>query len=462
MRILHVSHAYPPYSIGGAELHLRDLVLTQRDRHELFILSRRGDLSVDEYTVRDEVRDGVRLRTLVNNYRAVWTQGFLRTYEDPAVIPVFEQALREFRPDVVHFQHLVTLSHELPEIARRHGVPSLLMLHDFWPLCVRANLVDWRDRPCSGPNNAKCATCVADQLGGPAPVLLRGRLIAWLRGQRGFWLAQRAAAPLMRFMVRASIRAAQRGAPNRIARRQQALRSGVLAADLVLAPSRYLRDRFVSHGFPEDRILVSHLGFPRAPSYPARPSTPGRPLRLGFIGRLIPVKGLQVLLNALRTVPRDGYTLEVYGRWGDDAAAPAYRRAMEDLSAGLPVRFHEPFPAGGAPGVLATLDLLVVPSIWPENAPLVLQEAKLAGVPLLCSDIGGIPEFVVPDRDGWLVPAGDARALADRTREIVEHPDRLAALHPDASGIRTLSDECDELDAHYRRLVAGHVPAPLA
>ncbi len=412
MRVLHVTHALAPDSIGGVELHLRDLLAHQARRHELLVLARTGEPSSPDYSVRDETRDGLPTRLVVNTYAAVWQAGFERTYRDPAIEAVLARTLEEFRPDVVHLHHLITLSCDLPAVVRRAGVPCVLTLYDYWPLCHRGNLVDWRGQQCSGPEDARCATCVAEQLvcAGAAP--LGGRLLARARTQPWFGRVRALAAPLARVALG---HVAQRG-PAEIARRQAALRQGVLAADLVLAPTRALRAWYLAHGYPAERITHSPLGLPPLAACPRRVRGPGEGPRLGYVGRLTPIKGLHVLLAALRQLPPRGYTLRVFGRWHDDPTWPSYRHDLERLAAGLPVRFEGPFPAGGIADVFAELDLLVLPSVCQENAPLVIQEAKLAGLPVLGSDVSGLAEIVTPGRDGWLFPLGDSVALAERLR----------------------------------------------
>ncbi|SRR5579884_145857 len=458
MRVLHVTHALAPDSIGGVELHLRDLLAHQARRHELLVLARTGEPSSPDYSVRDETRDGLPTRLVVNTYAAVWQAGFERTYRDPAIEAVLARTLEEFRPDVVHLHHLITLSCDLPAVVRRAGVPCVLTLYDYWPLCHRGNLVDWRGQQCSGPEDARCATCVAEQLvcAGAAP--LGGRLLARARTQPWFGRVRALAAPLARVALG---HVAQRG-PAEIARRQAALRQGVLAADLVLAPTRALRAWYLAHGYPAERITHSPLGLPPLAACPRRVRGPGEGPRLGYVGRLTPIKGLHVLLAALRQLPPRGYTLRVFGRWHDDPTWPSYRHDLERLAAGLPVRFEGPFPAGGIADVFAELDLLVLPSVCQENAPLVIQEAKLAGLPVLGSDVSGLAEIVTPGRDGWLFPLGDSVALAERLREVIEQPARLDALSPDAASVRSLDDQARELDAHYARLAGRWVaPAPV-
>jgi GT2 family glycosyltransferase len=85
------------------------------------------------------------------------------------------------------------------------------------------------------------------------------------------------------------------------------------------------------------------------------------------------------------------------------------------------------------PGVLADLDVVVVPSIWIENAPFIIREAFAARVPVVASNLGGMAEMVRDGADGLLFPAGDASALAAALRRLLDEPQLLPALR---AGIR--------------------------
>jgi glycosyltransferase involved in cell wall biosynthesis len=129
------------------------------------------------------------------------------------------------------------------------------------------------------------------------------------------------------------------------------------------------------------------------------------------------------------------------------------REAWARAATGLPLRVHGPpgpdaayvaaLPNDGplatdeVPGHLARARALVLGSLWPENAPLVILEARAAGCPVIAPDIGGIAELVAPGVDGWLYPPGDVDALAaclreaSRTTPPVRPPPRFSA-HLDA------------------------------
>src|SRR5262249_15147584 len=139
---------------------------------------------------------------------------------------------------------------------------------------------------------------------------------------------------------------------------------------------------------------------------PPRPLPPGgRRARLGFFGQVTEFKGLQVLLDAVGRVPDPV--------WGEDAALcifggnlenqpEAFRNHFDSLvtKAGRRAKFYGPYRSEEMPDLMRQVDYVVVPSIWWENSPLVIQEAFLHGRPLIASDIGGMKEKITDGVDG--------------------------------------------------------------
>jgi glycosyltransferase involved in cell wall biosynthesis len=74
------------------------------------------------------------------------------------------------------------------------------------------------------------------------------------------------------------------------------------------------------------------------------------------------------------------------------------------------------------------IDVLVVPSVWPENSPVIISEAMASGIPVIASDIGGIPELVRDEVTGLLAPPRDARAFADAIERLRKDPDLRARM----------------------------------
>ena len=98
---------------------------------------------------------------------------------------------------------------------------------------------------------------------------------------------------------------------------------------------------------------------------------------------------------------------------------------------------------------LAAIDVLVVPSIWPENSPLVIREAFLAGVPVVASRIGGIVELVDDGVSGLLFDAGDVDGLHRALQRLVDEPALLPALRRGIPPVRTIEDDVRQTRAMY-------------
>ena len=114
------------------------------------------------------------------------------------------------------------------------------------------------------------------------------------------------------------------------------------------------------------------------------------------------------------------------GFHGDAPGRPQYMAELKRRAAGRPVFFHGAYQRPALGEIMGHLDLVVVPSIWPENAPLIVQEALLARVPVLASDIGALREFVTPEENGLLFRAADADALEAALQRVLAEPGLVA------------------------------------
>ncbi len=275
----------------------------------------------------------------------------------------------------VDVAHLHNVAHQLsPSIfgpLRRRKIPVVQTLHDYKLICPNYRLFT---------EGAPCERC---------------------RGGR-YWNAWRhrcqggAAASLL-IAVESSI---HRGAGS--------YQRGV---DLFLAPSRFLFEKAVAFGIPEERLR--HLPYPIPLPTDAVESERGGYFL--YAGRLTAEKGLRTLLAAAERAP--GVRIEIAGdgELRDEVAALAAR------CPGVTLRGHL------APDEVLRLQrgaiAVVVPSEWYENLPFAILEAFAAGTPAIASRIGGIPELVVDGETGWLFPPGDAAALAERlTRAAADRP----------------------------------------
>jgi glycosyltransferase involved in cell wall biosynthesis len=182
----------------------------------------------------------------------------------------------------------------------------------------------------------------------------------------------------------------------------------------VVAPSQAMADFMLEHGFPARLVHVIPYGVEAAENG-ARPESDA--LVAGAAANLEYWKGIDVLLDAARLV-RGPLRLEIYG-------VGSLRAQLERRAAGLEARFHGFVPDMGGP--LAGLDVLVQPS-RADNLPLSILEAMAAGLPVIGTRVGGIPELVLDGETGLLVEPERPEALASALDSLAESPERRAEL----------------------------------
>jgi glycosyltransferase involved in cell wall biosynthesis len=208
--------------------------------------------------------------------------------------------------------------------------------------------------------------------------------------------------------------------PERFLQRERFIREALDLVDLFVAPSATLRERYVEWGIPRERILLEDYG--RVPAPTAGTARPAPHDTLGIFGQVNPYKGVDVLLRALQALGPDAPPARLHGA-NLDLQEHRFRNEIAALLAANPsVTDIGPYPPERAAEMMAAVDWVVVPSIWWENSPLVIQEAFAAGRPVICSDIGGMAEKVADGVNGLHFRVGDPESLAATIRRAVETP----------------------------------------
>src|SRR5439155_3810422 len=138
--------------------------------------------------------------------------------------------------------------------------------------------------------------------------------------------------------------------------------------------------------------------------------------------------------------------------YGDAKVFPEYVATLRRAAAGVPVTFHGGFDRANVAEVYDALDVLVVPSLWPENSPLVIHEAFMHGVTVVGSRTGGIPGLVVDGVNGLLADAFSSESLRRALQRLISDPGLRARLAADAPPVKTIAEDAAEWDARYARL----------
>ena len=450
LRVLLTVHAFPPRATAGVEVYTLRLAGALAERgHEVRVLSAVHDLGGAPGSIRRRSHQGVLVEEVVSIHARGTLEG---TYADPDLEQAASRVLREFRPHIVHIQHLLNLAASIPKQARSQDARVLLTLHDYWLSCPRDGLRMKADLSlCERMDHAACGRCLQ---GSPYLVpAMQNRLSRWARKVGAGAGLQRlhAAAPRVTEAAMRLIRSANPPDAVDLAGamdlRAERLREALGFVDLALAPTKFCAERAVEFGLSRDRLLVSAYG---AVQGPTRPRAAGPRRRVGFIGTVGPHKGVHVLVEAFRAIADPGASLDIHGSLSVD---PGYARRLRQVACRDPrIRWHGAFPEGGQGHVHETLDVLVVPSLWWENSPITALEALADGLAVVASRTGGVPEILEEDRTGLLVPPGDATALRVALEDVMAGRKLVEPLAP--LPLKTVAAGARELEGLYQSLVA--------
>ncbi|MBI5433252.1 MAG: glycosyltransferase [Planctomycetes bacterium] len=453
MRIALVAHGFPPLERTGVENHVADLAREfARRGHDVHVFVPRRQPRLSELALRLEARDGYRVHWLARNEppRSAAAQ-----LEVEGVEQAFAEWLERERPDIVHVHHVAKLGLGVLAAARAAGMPVVFTAHDAFAFCHRVTHLRPDLARCERIGDAQaCARCdlaaaelnrhreLGDYHAGMFPADLEPAVRKRLAAALGDDFASRKARTVLD----------ERRALDE--RRFAAFRE----VDLVLSPSAFYADELVRAGLARERVVHEPIGIDVAALASVEPARTSGALRLGFVGGTSKHKGLHVLLAALDGLgPR--IKLAIWGSTSDLRWEARLRTHAADVDA----TWHGGFDAGERARVFASFDVLCVPSIWDENAPLVIRESFAAGRPVLASRVGALAESVRDGVDGVLVAPGDVAAWREVLAGWIRDRAPLEALRAGVRAPRTLADEATATLGHYQSLLAARresVPAP--
>ena len=447
MRILLTSYVFLPDFFGGTEtlVHVVALALKRRG-HDVIVVtghSAQDDPKALGHIVEYEV-DSIRVIRFMHAGAFLGAQSIMRNdYDNPAFSAHFGRILDDFRPQVVHFHHLKQLSIKAIDACVERGIPVFLTATDFWYVCPMHALLLPDGKTCGGPalHGANCAKHLA--------LLTQPR---WLAG-----IVNHGVPTVLLGMALQALQLSSREFSGRMGDGQALARRGAVIAERfpllrkVFVPTRHTQDVLERNGIKGARFRVLPFGI-KTHGYNKRiRQKPDGEFVLGFIGSLLPHKGLHVLLEAMRLLPAASpIRVRIFGKSpnGETQYVTNLRsRARYDEK----VSFCGTFDNEKLPQVLDELDVLVIPSLWHENMPLVSLSAQAAGCPIIASDIGGLSDIIAHGKNGLLFTPGSASELARAIRRLLSEPDLLRALSSAAVTPPGVEQYADELELEYRQ-----------
>ncbi|NOZ28729.1 MAG: glycosyltransferase family 4 protein [Chloroflexi bacterium] len=448
MKILFISNFFPPTHTAGTENYTYGIAhaLLQAGHAVRVLCAGQWDEGPQHWNgYSEDMYNDVPIRRLHLNWtKAPDPNRYL--YDNPVVAQHLRDYLKRFRPHIVHITSCYTLSASAIHVVKEANIPLVITLTDFWFLCPRLNLLRSDGELCDGrTTDQECLRCMlrnAKVYSFPSKVLPQPVVTRFL-------------SMLSRYPSLTRWRGL-RGMGINITHRKAFLRSTLALADHVIAPSSFLKDIFHLNGFSFPiQVLPYGHDLSWLQGYPGK--TPSGKIRFGYIGQISFIKGVHVLVQAFReAVSGEEASLSIFGALGK---SPAYSLQLQEMAAHHPgIQFMGAFDHDRLGEVLSQIDVLVVPSLWYENNPLVIQEAFATQTPVIATNLGGMSEFVRHEVNGLLFERASVPDLARQIRRILQTPALLDRLREGIPPVRRIEEEVRELTAIYEQLITPRVP----
>lgn len=374
LKLCTISNLFSPYVIGGAELFAEQLAREINKDHRAFVITTKEFSSIDD--LRPSVQDEAGLRVwrffpanLYNVYNAKKNSKLLKP---------FFHLVDMYNPHA-YFAVCDILRRERPDVVHTHNFSGLSI----------------------------SVVAAAKRLGIPVVHTLHDYSLICLRA----------------ILIRLGGRLCE--SPNAFCRARMAFLKARLKRRVgaVIGPSRFIVDKHLEAGFFKESnmnvlpYISGHAKISRPRRYADREH-----LRALYIGGLTWHKGVHVFIKAVKELEGDGLRVDVAG------TGPYENELRSMVGQDNRFTFHGFVQGVRKESLLRNADMMIVPSLWYDNSPVVVYEGFTHGLPLLVSDRGGLPELVTHGQNGMICPAGDYMKLAKQLRRLMTNPDYLEHL----------------------------------
>ncbi len=429
MKILFVGSGFLPEKVGAMELHMqfaaKELI---KQGHDVLVLCRGYSPGKEEYAVESTEFEGIPVKRL--NHKFSRWNSFEMMYSNPDIVRTFEGIFREFEPDVVHIHHLFALTLDIVDYVKVTGVPLVMTLHDYWLGCPRRQRITASLEACPEVVLDKCVHCLRSLW--PAFFSARDETLSKEQADREDRL--------------------------RLEKYHKKVKSILGKADRLVAPSRFVQTIYARYGIERRDISVIPSGLD-ASRFEGVGRKRSSIFRFGYLGPVIPSKGVHILIEAFQTIAGSDCALDIWGEVLPFHKDTNYGHRLAILAKGweTSIHFNGRYDNSQVAEILAAVDVLVVPSLWYEAYPMTIQEAFLAGTPMIVSNFGGLSEAVEDEETGLFFNVGDSVDLAKKMKRIKQDTALRQKLAESPKDVKSVEENVATLLEIYNSQRGGRV-----
>ncbi len=413
MKIIFCLNHFLPQQVAGTEIYTSSLIreLQTHKTECLVLIPNYGETQDKTYWI-----DGIRVIQYAEP--SVIDRSLNMGRRPPEGLDSYLRILQSEQPDVIHFQEVaggngMTMFHL--KAAKSTGAKLIITFHLAGYSCRTGDLMFRQKELCNGLiDEERCMVCYLQHRGyekiGAPLAAVSGML--YKAGVNTSFMSNRVGTSLSFPFIINDLR--------------KTLHEIATICDKVVLLTRWYYDILLKNGIAAEKLEIITQGLPLKDTAVEDPrSVNDKPLRLIFIGRISPLKGLHLLIDAMKLIDCRRVSLHIYGSSTDQQ----YEKQCKISSVSMPnIKWMGQL---GQVDVIPTIQryhALVLPSTFSEMSPLVIQEAFAAGIPVIASNTYGNAEQVTDGLNGLLFAFNDAEALSQSILQLADKPDLLSRL----------------------------------
>lgn len=438
MKVLQVLNHFLPQQTAGTEIYAWALSKELKNQG-VFVKVVIPHYSKTSST--DYVYDGIDVHQFAEP--SVVDRSLIMGIREPDGLKNFTLYLNQENPDIVHFHELagsngIGLTHV--RAAKKHGAKVIMTFHLAGYTCVTDTLMYRGKIVCDGKiNTLKCSNCYLHKkgMGIASPILASSSMVLKsMQINSTKWGHSIGTALGTAYVIQ--------GLEKRFIELVQ-------MSDQVVCITNWYHDVLKINGVPANKVSYISQGLPiEVKKSPNKKRLPSKPIRLLFLGRISPFKGLHLLLEALESFPESAFELSIFGPSDGTNYETEWRTKTKERGN---IQWKGILKQEMVQQEMSQHDLLCLCSTFSEMSPLVIQEARAVGLPLLASNAIGNREQFDNGAKGFLFEMNSVVSLIKQLKKIQAAPDQLRTMAQSIQEPSSFSDLSSEYMKLYYKIL---------